>query len=206
MKAIFYPSVPFVSLALPFIYKEIYLDQIYRFLQGTHDLTILDIGANIGEVTRFIRPVAKKIYAIEPSPLEFEALKQNKEYNGWDNVEVFNLAIADKTGEMGFEITDGNRTGNHLSEKGKIRVPTKRLDEFMAVNKIDKVDFMKLDVEGAEREILKSDGFLSVRDKITSILIEFHQPWVSEMLAYMVGLGYKMHHMKTDADVYVFNR
>jgi hypothetical protein len=42
-------------------------------------------------------------------------------------------------------------------------------------------------------------------DKIACLLVEFHHPGVSELLTYMVGLGYKMHHMKTDADVYVFS-
>lgn len=203
MKAIFYPSVDLGETALPFIHEEIYFDQIYRFLDGCRGLTIVDVGANIGEVTRFIRPTAKKIYAIEPSPMEFECLKENKEYNGWDNVAIFNLAISDREGETGFSITDGNRTGSHLDKDGKIRVKTKRLDVFLDENGIESVDFLKLDVEGSEEIILRSD-FPASRVKV--MLVEFHFPTQMELVAHTMSLGYKCHRMKAKADVYVFNR
>ena len=46
------------------------------------DMVILDVGAQVGIVTHYMRQFAKKIYAIEPSPEHFEALKKNKEFNG----------------------------------------------------------------------------------------------------------------------------
>ena len=101
---IFYPTsdingsdIPFDSLFIPYIFKEIYLEGIYvDIFNQKKDMVILDVGANIGVVTQYMRQFAKKIYAIEPSPEHFEALKKNKEFNGWDNVEIFNLALADK--------------------------------------------------------------------------------------------------------------
>lgn len=204
MKAIFYPDVPFATLMLPHIYQEIYFDRIYRHLYGKKDFVALDIGANIGEVTRFIQPVAKKIYAVEPSPLEFEALKQNKEYNGWDNVEVFNLAISSRNGETGFTVTDGNRTGSHLDLNGTIRVPTRTLATFLQENSIEHVDFLKLDVEGAERDIFMSEDFPA--DKIDSILCEFHDSAWTQLSKRLVQLGYHVETRQTAAIVCLFTK
>ena len=202
MKAIYYPDVPFSSLMLPHIYQEIFFDRIYRGVKK--DGVMLDIGANIGEVTRFFQPAAKKIYAVEPSPLEFEALKENKEYNGWDNVEVFNLAISNKNGEMGFSVTDGNRTGSHLAPDGTTRVQTKTLSTFLQENSIEHVDFLKLDVEGAERGIFMADDFPA--DKIDSILVEFHDgEWV-QLSKRLVQLGYHVETRQTAAIVCLFTR
>ena len=237
MKAIFYPEVDFGTLFLPHMFKEIYLDKVYSgILEGTKDLTILDIGANIGEVTRFMRPHAKKVYSVEPSPLEFEALKQNKEYNGWDNVEVFQLAIMDRDGEMDLSIGDKNRTANTMMLKGEgpdgyhrswltdskggevllsipdtfsstVKVQTRRMDTFFKENGIDHVDLMKLDIEGAEYLVLKGEGFLNVKDKIDVIVAELHYPQAAlGLVAYMYGIGFGAKRIPTEADVVVFSK
>ena len=84
--ALFYPKeddngnkIPFDNLYIPYIYKEIYFDGVYiDILNGRKDMTIMDIGANIGVTVQHFQPYAKKLYAIEPSPEHFEALKKNK--------------------------------------------------------------------------------------------------------------------------------
>ena len=110
LKALFYPDVPFDTLFIPYIYKEIYLDGVYiDIFNQKKDMVVVDVGANIGIVTQYMRDYAKKIYAIEPSSEHFEALKKNKEFNKWDNVEIFKLAIADKDGEMTLNLNKNNR-------------------------------------------------------------------------------------------------
>lgn len=89
LKALYYPDVPFESLYIPYIYKEIYFDGVYiDIFNQKKDMVVMDIGANIGVVTQYMRDYAKKVYSIEPSKEHFEALKKNKEFNKWDNVEV----------------------------------------------------------------------------------------------------------------------
>ena len=84
LNALFYPAgtkknpIKFESLFIPYIYKEIYLEGIYIDIFNTRsDLVVLDIGANIGIVTQYMRDFAKKVYAVEPSSEHFEALKKN---------------------------------------------------------------------------------------------------------------------------------
>ncbi len=238
--ALYYPTVdqngneiPFESLFIPYIYKEIYLEGVYKdVLNGKKDLTIVDVGANIGITVQHFQPYAKKLYAIEPSPEHFMALKQNKEFNNWDNVEVLNYALADKDGEMTFNQNTNNRTMNSLMLGEKIddshhhirpemkfngvltakgyqeplKVPTKSIDHFFEENNIEHVDFMKFDPEGAEDMILRSEGFKKVVDKIDCIEIEFHFPNWKELVNYMIDLGFKARQYESSAIIVLFFR
>lgn len=214
--ALFYPKgteekpISFESLYIPYIYKEIYFEGVYiDILNGRKDMVIMDVGANIGVVTQYMRDHAKKVYAIEPSPEHFEALKQNKEYNKWDNVELFNLALADKDGEMMLNMNDSNRTCNSITLNyggNGVMVKTMGFDTFMEQNKIDQVDFCKFDVEGAEDLILRSEGFKKVADKVKAIEIEFHFPSWPQLVDYMVSLGYKARRYQTSAIIVLFTR
>lgn len=216
LKALFYPAgtkkkpIPFDSLFIPYIYKEIYIESLYvDITNGKTDMTIIDIGANIGVTVQYFRDFSKKVYAIEPSPEHFEALKKNKEFNGWDNVHLTNAAIADKNGEMILHQLDNNRTCNSLTndygDKG-VKVKTLSMDTFFKENKIKKCDFMKFDVEGAEDMILRSEGFKKVASKIDAIMVEFHYPTWQELVKYMIGLGYTARRYQSSAIVVLFIR
>lgn len=214
--AIFYPAksggkdIPFDSLYLPWIWKEIYFDGIYTdIFNQKKDMVVIDVGANVGLVTKYMREFSKKVYAIEPSPEHFEALKKNKEFNGWDNVEVFNAALADKDGEMVIHSLESNRTCNSIVNdygQGGTPVKTYRFDTFMKENNIEKVDFVKFDVEGAEDLILRSEGFRAVFDKISAIEVEFHENTWPKLVEYMIGLGFQARRYDCAAVVVLFTR
>lgn len=240
LNALFYPAgtkknpIKFDSLFIPWIYKEIYMDGVYAdILNQKKDMVILDVGANIGVFTSYMRDFAKKIYAIEPSPEHFEALEKNKEFNKWDNVEVFNVAMADKDGEMTLTMNDYNRTMNTLiigkpakdgryeletgveglkgtiGAKGydsNVKVKTVAFDSFLEQNNIDEVDFVKFDVEGSEDMILRSEGFRKVAPKIKAIEIEFHYPSWKDLAKYMIELGYEARQYECSAIVVLFTR
>jgi FkbM family methyltransferase len=237
--ALFYPKIdqsgniiPFDSLFIPHIYREIYFDKVYDdILKDKKDLTIIDVGSNIGVTVQFFQPYAKKLYAIEPSPEHVLALKQNKEFNNWDNVEVHNVALADKDGEMNFSQNIHNRTSNSLAvsdnpedtaeirhEKGLagtigkhgytdyIKVQAQSIDHFFEENNIEHVDFMKFDPEGAEDMIMRSEGFKKVVDKIDSILVEFHFHNWKELVEYLKTFGFKTKRYESDAKIVLFYR
>jgi FkbM family methyltransferase len=214
LKALFYPDVPFDSLFIPWIYKEIYFDGVYVDILNGHedkkDLTIVDVGSNIGVTVSHFRRFAKKVYGIEPSSVNFEALAKNKEYNGWDNVDITNVAIADTDGEMEINYNERNLTSNSLTLQyggKKEKVKTMRMDTFFKEKGIEQVDFMKFDVEGAEDMILRSEAFRSVSDKIKAIEVEFHFPTWMQLVEYMVDiLGYKARRYESDAIIIMFSR
>lgn len=214
--ALFYPKgtddnpIPFDKLFIPYIYKEIYIEGIYiDVLNSRKDLVIIDAGANIGIVTQYMRDYAKKVYAIEPSSEHFEALKANKEHNGWDNVELINAALADKDGEMQLNYLPANRTSHSLINnygQGGQMVKTIAFDTLFAQYGIEEVDFMKFDVEGAEDMILRSEGFIKVAPKIKAIEVEFHYPTFPQLVEHMMSLGYKARRYNSSAVVILFTR
>lgn len=210
LKAMFYPDVDFESLYIPYIYKEIYLDGLYiDIFNQRKDMVVLDVGANVGIVTQYMRPHAKVIHAIEPSTMHFAALKKNKEFNGWDNVVVHNMAIADRDGEMQLNLNDANKTCHSLTldyGQGGETVKTMRFDTFLKENKIDQVDFCKFDVEGAEDMILRSEGFVSVADKFKAIEVEFHFATWPELVKHMAQLGFTARKYDSSAIVVLFTR
>jgi FkbM family methyltransferase len=216
---LFYPiedtegnKIEFDSLYIPYIYREIYFEGIYTDILNTDKpMTIVDVGANIGVVTSFMRTKAKKLYAIEPSTEHFEALKKNKEFNNWDNVEIFNYAIDDHNGEETLHHSLSNRTCNSLAMvfKGETtdKVKVKSMDTFFEENNIEEVDFMKFDVEGAEDVILRSEGFKKVSQKIKAIEVEFHFPTWQDLVKYMVEeLGFKARRYQSSAIIVLFTR
>jgi len=215
LKGLFYPDIPeeqggFDSLYIPFIYKEIYTEGIYTDVFNMQkDMTIMDVGANIGCVTQFMRKYAKTIYALEPSTEHYEALAKNIEFNNWDNVKPFQVAIADKDGEMTLNNNPSNRTCHSLTldyGKGGETVKTVRFDTFLKENNIEKVDFCKFDVEGAEDMILYHESFVSVAPKIKQMMVEFHHPTWQKLVEHLIKLGYEARRYNSSAIVILFVR
>jgi len=227
--ALFYPTsdtfgkeVPFESLFIPYIYKEIEFEGVYiDILNQQKDMVIMDVGANIGITVDHFRKHAKKVYALEPSPEHFAALAKNKEFNHWDNVELFEVALSDRVGETTLAQNDGNRTMNSImvdnprpdgsgprSSQYVNRVTVKTIDfeTFFKENNIDKVDFVKFDVEAADDLILRSEGFKNVADKIQAIEVEFHYPDWMDLVEYLRSLGFTPRRYEASAIIVLFSR
>lgn len=212
--------INFDTLFIPYIFKEIYLEGVYLdVLNQKKDLTIVDVGANIGITVNYFKDFAKKVYAIEPSPENYAALEANKKVNEWDNVELFNYALADRNGEMEFAQAPNNRTTNALIDpKGShpvgpggwyqpsFKVPTKSIDTFFEENGIEEVDFMKFDPEGSEELILYSEGFKKVAHKIKAIECEFHHSDWQNIVKYLQSLGFQARRYDSSAIIVLFFR
>lgn len=219
---LFYPTVdqtgkeiPFDSLFIPYIYKEIYFEGVYiDVLNQKKDMVIVDVGANIGVTVDHFRPHAKVVYAIEPSPENFAALKKNKEFNNWDNVVLCNYGLADKNGEMDFAQSPNNRTTNAIMNKAHnpdwfdkpFKVPTKTIDTFFEENNIEEVDFMKFDPEGSEELILYSEGFKKIAHKIKAIECEFHHADWMNIVKFMESMGFQARRYESSAIIVLFTR
>lgn len=205
LSALFYPNgtpekpIKFDELFIPYIYNEIYFDGVYldivnNIQHNVKDPVIVDVGANIGVVTQYLRQFGK-VYSVEPSTEHFEALKMNKEYNKWDNVELFNYAIAEQEGELTFHHNEDNLTCNSLvmgfKNEHADKVKTKGMMDFFKEAGITHVDFMKFDVEGAEDIILPSAQFAEAAKMIDCIEIAFHLQDYTKHFKTMRDLGFK---------------
>ena len=116
-------------------------------------MTVVDVGASIGYYTLLAaKRVGREglVLAFEPDPYRFKALKENVEINAWKNVKVFQLAVSNKEEERKME---SGESFVIKSRKHVVTVKTVRLDTFLQTLQVDP-DIIKIDVEGAELEVL----------------------------------------------------
>jgi FkbM family methyltransferase len=134
-------------------------------------MVVLDIGANVGFFTlMFSRAVgiSGTVFAFEPIPLTFAALTQNLALNGIDNVEAINVAASDHDGELEFRIPIGGasmasyRWHKDAINVNRVVVKSVLIDAFKELSG-KRIDFVKIDVEGAEGDVIYGmRGILSV--------------------------------------------
>jgi len=148
---------------------------------------IMDIGACEGENSvRYSRYFpAGKVYTFEPIPSNFKLVQSNIEAYKTPNITPFNVCLSDKEGTAEFYVSSGKpdefkdkdldwEFGNKSSSllpphktleayswiefKDKITVQTRRLDNLMKENGLDHIDFIHMDVQGAELMVLEGSG------------------------------------------------
>lgn len=143
---------------------------------------VLDIGANIGMFSALaLRRGAKLVYAFEPIPHVIEYLKKTKEYNDKDDkLKIIPHVVADKNTEICMTIDEDNIGGSSFVrdiQKGKkIRVKAITLDSFVEENKLSKVDFIKADIEGAERYMIAGAKKVLKEFKPKLAICTYHLP------------------------------
>ena len=153
--------------------NEIFSDKEYELAKRKKDMVVLDVGANIGMFSLFIKDYAKKIYAVEPSRRCFEALKENTKT--WDNIEIFNVGFSNNKGKH-YLYGTGDETPQNMMQVGENKelIDVTTIEDFIKENKIDHIDVMKIDVEGAEYVIFPDDSFKNIASKIDFIIGESH--------------------------------
>ena len=147
------------------VIRELFDENVYHLHNNflIDSAVIMDIGANIGAFTLNVLLRAKEnnvpvtIYAVEPEPHNQILFNQNMDDNKWligdSKVILMPYALTKKSYET-VKITD-SQGGSKLSDEGS-EVETRTLKDVMDFYKIDKLDFLKIDIEGSEIEVLKS--------------------------------------------------
>lgn len=194
------------------ILREIYVDKIYDwFFNGKKDLVVLDIGANIGLFTQYARRFAKRIVAVEPGSEAFGFLALAKKDNEWDNVDIVKTAISDKTAENAeFFLNQKNTTMcslcSEMSDGSSTKlVSTMSLSDLFKYCGIKHVNFMKLDVERSELDIVKGHGFRDAEPLIDNIEMELHfKNQRDEILDALQSYGFSARNVKTAVEMFIF--
>ncbi len=139
--------------------------------------TVIDVGAHIGRYTLVAARLASKVIAVEPEPSNFSMLCANIRLNGFLNVIALPVALSRDGGKRRFYLSDRGDTATSSLERewrskrsvgrkpNVIEVQAETLDNLIASFDLQVVDWLKIDVEGHEVEVLQGGSTTLRRTK-----------------------------------------
>jgi len=169
--------------------------------------TFLDLGAGIGYHTTIISKIIGdkgKVVSFEPDPNYFKLLQKNTKENDCNNIVLFQKAVLNRNGKTKLflydkvgrnRIEDINYLLSGLEVRDLIEVEGVKLDDFM---KDEKIDFIKMDIEGSEYLALDGMKSLIKKNPEVKIIAEFPNYKPLEFLRLLKKLEFKIYEMKGD--------
>ena len=218
-----FPKMP-IPLRLPFgawwlaeksaLDHELIYNEFERMETGfvkrllRRNMTVVDAGAHHGLYTLLASKQVGwdgRVIAIEPSPRECERLEKHLRMNRCSNTDLVPCALGEYPGEADLYVVDGFQDWcNSLRPPAvdepvrTVRVSVRRLDDVLDELGVKKVDFIKLDVEGAELSVLYGAMKLLHRESRPAILAEVQDirttPWgyaAREIIQFLIRMDYR---------------
>ncbi len=176
--------------------------------------TFLDIGANIGQHSLFTSHFvgdSGKVISFEPIKKIYGQFRESIDLNGFANITAHNLACGNESKKSEIYLNSGNMGGSSLvclpekeNYSGKEETTVVRLDDFLPADQ--RIDLIKMDVEGYEYEALQGMKGLLIKNK-PKMIMEFspciynqHNPEHSELiLGFIKELGYRIYDIRNDS-------
>lgn len=169
---------------------------------------ILDIGANIGMYSIFLSKIVGdngKVYAFEPNPTTASILKKNLILNDCKNVVVAEIALSDTNSKVTLHRPEGvGDAFNYIkkidsSDTNTNGIISMRLDDFLKEHKISNINFVKVDIEGAEllcflgaKQLLSSNNNpIVITECYESFLQRFNHS-TADLISYLNEFNYKI--------------
>lgn len=149
------------------------------FVPITKDSIVVDVGAHIGSFSIMAAKSAYKVLAFEPEPNNYRMLKKNMERNHLKNMSIFEMAVSGISGYHDIYTYQGGSSADYSLYKRGItniktgRIPTISVEDIIRREDLPRIDFLKLDCEGAEHDILRNISFETAA-KILGIAMETH--------------------------------
>lgn len=155
---------------------EIFIKKLYEYRSSATHPIIFDCGANIGLSVLFFKRIFPNatVIAYEPEPETFEVLKANVEAHDLINVQLHQSAVWTHDGSIYF-VQEGGESSHILSEKdgsSPIANEVKCVRLRTELEKYESIDFLKIDIEGAEVEVMKD--IAPVLSRCNNVFVEYH--------------------------------
>ena len=168
----------------------------------TDGFRFIDVGANVGAYALFVASragPAARVLAIEPQPAIFDRLVYNIRLNAFATVKALDCAVADRSGDLTLFL-DAQNSGEssvklvRSSGATPIRVAGKTLLEIVEDEGFDRIDGMKLDVEGAEDLVLEPFLATAPRHLLPKLLVIENGvgQWQVDLAALLANAGYAL--------------
>lgn len=180
------------------IFYEIFYSKSYtKDFPIPSNSIVVDIGAHIGFFSLMASRIAKKVYSFEPNSENFNMLLTNIRLNSIKNITPINKAVSKKTGTDKLN-TDVEDSECSLGSKG-VDVATISLKDFFDTYKIKKIDFLKMDCEKSEYNILMSTP-KKYLERIGKISMEVHKTnkFLKDMSEFLSKNGFSIKTMTHD--------
>jgi FkbM family methyltransferase len=175
-------------------YKELFINNIYKFNTTNPQPFIIDCGANIGMSVLYFKSIYPNatIFAFEPDKEVFKYLEKNTKLNG---VTLYNKGVWNEETTLTF-YAEGADSGSIFeqksSSKNEIKIETVRLKNILT----QPVDFLKIDIEGSEYEVIKDCQ--NELKNVQNIFIEYHsfvnkEQHLDEIITILKQQGFRIH-------------
>ncbi len=151
-------------------YDEIFVQELYRFNTAAQQPLIVDCGANIGISVLYLKKLhpASTIHAFEPDAINLDLLQKNIALNTLTDVIVHNAAVW--THDRGVRFKSNNSQDSRITEhEGEV---VKSVDLSVFLSQFLSIDLLKIDIEGAEYEVLKHIS--PQLSHVKNLFVEYH--------------------------------
>jgi FkbM family methyltransferase len=184
-----------------------YIDAPYGYKDGDFDVTIkkgdvvIDGGAWIGDFSAYCAVKGAVCYAFEPASETYKVLEKTAELNDGKIIPV-QAGLSDKDGEIPIFINSTFSGGNSIISNNGVStemIKIVSLDTFVSKNNITKIDFIKADIEGAERDMLRGAANVLKKFAPKLAICTYHLPddrEVIEKIILEINPNYKIIHLR----------
>jgi FkbM family methyltransferase len=161
------------------INDEVFFEKAYERHRevSKHDV-VVDLGAHVGVFSIKAAAVASRVISVEPDAYNFKLLNFNTRLNHLENLILVNSAVADYDGETKLHLH--SQSGMHsivnmraATSVHSVNVKVRKLDTIVKELNIERIDFLKIDVEGAELYVL-TGGLNTLKKYRPFIVMEYH--------------------------------
>ncbi|OQY36538.1 MAG: hypothetical protein B6243_02910 [Anaerolineaceae bacterium 4572_5.2] len=180
------PNDPVLSGALTLrVYEKSEIAFFKKYCR--EDMVFVDIGSNVGLYSALALHTLNsdgRIIALEPHPESFTLLSKNVEVNQKERgaadapqIDIFQMAASSQSGSRTLALNPENKADNRVSDAPEewesIPIEAKSMDNLLAEQEIEEVNFVKMDVQGYEHRIVAGFTETLRRSKRTIVLTEF---------------------------------
>jgi FkbM family methyltransferase len=200
------------------IWEKESLNYFFNLINKNNKVNIVDIGANVGLYSLYAKHLPNsQFYSYEPFKFTYDLLNDNIKLNNIKNVNTYNIGLGNQKGKTILNVClshDGlNTMGENplrFNDINPIEVEIDTLDNIFYNNNI-KVDFIKIDTEGYEYNILKG-GEKTIKTYKPIIQLEYHETnmkqcnvKIDDLNNYIIELGYNKYNLTFEELIIVPN-
>jgi FkbM family methyltransferase len=187
----------------------------HTFLQSL-DLTgktIYDIGGHIGLITLFLARKtgeAGRVVTFEPNPQNYQAILDHVKLNGFNQVTVIQMGLGRQQDTLKFVVAGASARGSAAADRQKqlfgqkgartFQIEVDALDRLIDDRQLPRPDFVKIDVEGLELDVLHGMAH-TIRTDRPQIHIELHGMREQEVVELLLSYGYKIYQIEDAIEI-----